>query len=144
MSTEIKKLQEDITRLEKEIEQKTKELSELLDLQKKYPDIKKFTGRWNKVVYCSKEVNSLVNSYDIRHNCGCCDDSPLELWPYFIDDADKKIYSDPPMIVIGEKDSWFKTKGRHEDVLYADWDARLRKHGISEKIIDKVKTIYES
>lgn len=93
-----------------------------------YPDLRKYVGRWGKVAYCSKSVNSKVNRFDLRHSCGCCTDSLLELWPY-LETPDGNVYSDPPVFWIGEQ-HWIAG-----DLPKKGWRRELRAAGIPEVII---------
>lgn len=97
-----------------------------------YPDLKRHVGRWNKVVYCSPSVNGLVDKYDTRHNCGCCRDSPLELWPY-LETPHGRVYSSPTGIFIGERDPY-----TYGDISRQGWREDLQKYGLPEALIEKV------
>jgi len=123
---------EEIARLRKESGERAAEIDRLERMAAAYPDLRRYEGRWKKVVFCSKAVNAVVSSYDMRHNCGCCSDSPLELWPYAETDVGR-VYSDPPMFFIGER-SWMGG-----DDPKPGWKDELRKAGIPETIIDRVK-----
>lgn len=123
---------EEVAKLRKESEEHVAEASRLEKMAAAYPDLRRHEGRWEKVAFCSKSVNALVTDYDMRYNCGCCSDSPLELWPYINTDHGK-IYSDPPMFFIGEK-SWMGG-----DDPRPGWKESLRKEGIPESIVDRVK-----
>lgn len=90
-------VQEDLEKLSKEIEQKTKVLHNLTQLQSQFPDLQKYVGRWDKVAYYSKAANSQIQGFDYRRNCGCCADSPYEIWPY-LNTEHGKVYSDPPKL----------------------------------------------
>lgn len=109
---------------------KADKLEKLLE---QFPDLLKHTNRWNTVRYYSKSVNHQVTNYDLIHNCGCCSDSPLELWPY-VETENGRIYSDPPYFIIGER-NYDTDLG---DTLNADWCDQLRKASISETLIDKL------
>jgi hypothetical protein len=58
-----------------------KQIDELELLIQKYPSVQLHKDRWERCRYYTSEVNSLVDKVQIMHNCGCCDDSPLEVWP---------------------------------------------------------------
>lgn len=107
----------------------------ILDLEQQFPGIKSYTGRWNKKVYCSKSVNKFVDQFEHRHNCGCCSDSPLEVWPYIEIDGNK-IYSDPPCLTVGEA-------FHYGDIPNKNWKQILQKYEISDVIIDKVQKFFE-
>lgn len=78
----MKSIIDELADLQKEIDQKQAELDNLNKLFGLYPNLLKHTNRWKTVRYCSSDVNKNVNKCEIRHNCGCCSDSPLEIWPY--------------------------------------------------------------
>jgi len=100
-------------------------LTKLLEL---YPDLRKVSGRWNKKAYCSKEVNSKVTNFDMRHNCGCCADSPLEIWPY-LETEYGRVYSDPTDFRTGERVDYAY------DRPYPNWQEKMKNAGIALIII---------
>jgi hypothetical protein len=127
---------DDSEKLRKEAADKLAEADRLDKLQADYPDLKKYTGRWNKVSYFSKTVNSQVTDFDQRHNCGCCNDSPLEIWPY-LSTPHGKVYSDPPMFVVGERDPY-----EYGDTPYEGWDTKLSDANIPQAIIERVRRLF--
>lgn len=129
-------IQEDIDKLTKEATQRKDEIQQLSALWAEFPDLQKRVGRWNKVAYYSKSVNPKVQRFDIRHNCGCCNDSPLEIWPY-LETPHGKVYSDPPMFQVGEK-HWISG-----DKPYAGWKTKLRDADIPEVIIGAVQVHFD-
>lgn len=131
-------VQENINELQKEIENKQVELDNLKKLLELYPDLKKHVSRWGYVKYCSKSVNSICDNYDLGYNCGCCEDSPLELWLYKETEYGK-VYSDPTGIMIGEKNPYYMC-----DAPYDGWKEKLREYNISEDIINKVSKTFEA
>jgi hypothetical protein len=108
------------------------EITRVQKLTQLYPDLKRHVGRWNKVVYCSPSVNGIVTDYETRHNCGCCRDSPLELWPY-LETPHGRVYSSPTGIFIGEQDPY-----TYNDISKPGWREDLRKYGLPEKLIERV------
>jgi hypothetical protein len=118
--------------LRKEAAAKQAEADRLLKLSEKYPDLRKHVGRWNKVVFCSKSVNVQITRFDLRHNCGCCRDSPLEVWPYLETELGP-VYSDPPMFHVGRADPCFGG-----DLPSQGWDATMRAAGLPESIVGAV------
>lgn len=124
-------IQEELTKLNKEASEKASEAEKLLRLSASFPDLQKHVGRWNKVAYYSASVNSKVQRFDIRHNCGCCSDSPLEVWPY-LETPDGNVYSDPPCFQVGEK---YYLGG---DRPYPKWREKLEAAGIPEVIIGAI------
>ena len=114
-----------------------KEADQLANLTAKYPDLKKYVGRWNKVAYYSSQANAQTTDYDLRHNCGCCNDSPLELWPY-LSTEDGRVYSDPPSFMIGERDDY------QGERAYDGWEEKLRRAKIPEALIERVSAMFEA
>jgi hypothetical protein len=122
---------DDIQKLQKEAAAAVAEAERLSKMTAAIPDLKKYVGRWNKVAYYSKSFNDKVTAYDMRHNCGCCNDSPLEIWPY-AETEHGKIYSDPPSFRVGER-HWISG-----DKPYAGWKKEMRAANIPENIIERV------
>lgn len=122
---------EDIERAKEEAAAKAAEVDRLTELQKLYPDLKKHVGRWNKVAFYSTKVNASVDNVDMRHNCGCCSDSPLEAWPY-LETPHGRVYSDPPMFWVGERSY---DGGERADT---GWERGLRTAGIPEPVIARI------
>lgn len=127
----------EIERLKKESNQISQKAELLENALKEFPDLRIYEGRWKKIVYYSKLVNSQVDNYDLRHNCGCCNDSPLELWPY-IETKYGKIYSSPPRFVIGQRD-YICDCG---DTPYENWEKDLIDNNIPESIVNKIKNYF--
>ena len=95
-------------------EQIIRELLSTIKAAKLYPDhfasyenLKINTNRWKTKRLYTKQVNEIVNGVEIRHNCGCCSDSDIEVWPYYLGDGinDINIYSDPIPFIVGEGDT---------------------------------------
>lgn len=121
-------VQEELAKLNKEASDKVAEAERLTRLSALFPDLQKHVGRWDKVAYYSASVNSKVEKFDLRYNCGCCSDSPLEMWPY-LETPDGKVYSDPPCFQVGEK---YYLGG---DRPYPKWKEKLEAAGIPEVVI---------
>lgn len=119
----------------KEAKEKAQEAERLQQLQKEFSDVRRHVGRWDKVAWCSKSVNSKVDRFDMRHNCGCCRDSPLEVWPY-LETPHGKVYADPPQYFVGHDSPY-------GDVPEPGWDDALRKHDIPEPIVGAVSAHFE-
>jgi len=113
------------------------ELERVERLKAIYPDLKRHVGRWDKVAYCSPSVNHLVNKYEHRFNCGCCGDSPMELWPY-VETHYGRVYSDPTGIFIGEKDPYLGGA-----VSRSGWREQLKGYGIPEALIEDVAQMFK-
>lgn len=125
-----------IDKLRKESEEKIAEATRLQALQAEFPDLQKYVGRWDKVAFYSKTVNTRVTRFDVRHNCGCCNDSPLEIWPY-LETPHGKVYSDPPKFVVGEK-HWIAG-----DRPYEGWKDKMQEAGLPEAVIGAVSMIFK-
>jgi len=125
-----------IETLRKEAAAKVAEANQLDALLKEYPDLRMYVGRWEKRAFYSKTVNSKVNRFDLRHNCGCCADSPLEIWPY-LETPFGNVYSDPTEFRVGERASL------GGDKPYDGWDDKMRAAGIPDAIIGAVAAHFE-
>jgi hypothetical protein len=132
----VSSVQDEVAKLSKETEDLLREQIRLKNLMDLYPDLQKYTGRWGKVAYYSKTVNGLVNEMDRRFNCGCCLDSPLEIWPY-LESEHGRVYSDPPSFRVGERTDYGATPNSR-------WEGRMRDAGISDAIITKVQAYFDS
>ena len=128
-------MEKEIADLQKLQTEKEKEIESLQKLSIAFPDLEKYVGRWGKKAYFSAQVNDKVTHYDLRHNCGCCQDSPLELWPY-IETPNGPVYSKPPMFQIGER---CYLGG---DIATSGWKEKLRQSHIPESIIERLKSYF--
>lgn len=122
---------EEIAKLQGEYQKKQAEVDQLVKLLELFPDLKKHVGRWNKIAFYSPSVNSKVTRFDMRFNCGCCLDSPFEVWPY-LETEHGNIYSNPPCFTLGEKCYYGGA------TPYPDWKERLEKAGLPEVIIGAI------
>jgi len=122
---------EEIDQIQKEIDEKQEALRRLKILSETFPDLEKHVNRWKKVRYCSPSVNSKTTRFEIKHNCGCCSDSPLEVWPY-VETEHGKVYSKPPVFQVGEQ-HWIAG-----DTPFEGWKGKLRSANIPEDIIGAV------
>lgn len=129
-------IQVELDKLNKEAVEKTAEAERLVRLSAMFPDLQKHVGRWNKVAYYSVSVNSKVERFDLRHNCGCCSDSPLEVWPY-LETPEGNVYSDPPSFQVGEKHYL------GGDRPYPKWREKLQAAGIPEVVIGAISMHFQ-
>lgn len=144
MAERVRKAEEDIrlavprtiASLRKEAADKALEADRLEQLLAAFPDVRKYTGRWNKVAYYSKTANPITDKYDQRFNCGCCPDSPLEVWPY-VETLAGRVYSDPPMFTVGEK-------GSGGAVPCGGWESGMLLAGIPQKIVGAIHTYFDA
>lgn len=134
-STKMPTITDDIIKLQKEINEKNTELDKLNALSDTNPGLKRYEGRWKKIVYYSSDVNPKADRFDMRRNCGCCFDSPLEIWPY-LETSEGKIYTDPPKFVVGEK-SYYGDRPR------AGWQKLLKDAHIDESIIGSIQVHFD-
>lgn len=125
-------IQDQISKLEQESQKKLAEAKKLTALQAEFPELKRHVGRWGKEAYYTKAANTKVTDFETRYNCGCCPDSPREIWPY-LDTAVGRIYSDPPSFVVADRS--YDLDG---DIPHGGWDAKLRNAGIPEEIVKRV------
>lgn len=128
-------IQKELERLQQEEADAKEKLENLGQLSAAYPDLRTFKGRWEKKVYCAKSANASVTGCDIRHNCGCCHDSPLEVWPY-LETEHGKVYSDPPRFMVGEKESY------DFDRPYDGWKSDMEETGISAEVVSLVQEYF--
>lgn len=133
--------------LEKRTKELEAELQKVKDLQTsvvfEFPDLKRIVDRWGNERFCSTQANKIVTNCTIKHNCGCCFDSPLEVWPYLIFGSGSIpggifIYSDPPSFMVGEKNGY-----GYGDILYNNWKKKMREANIPEIVIEKVSKYFE-
>lgn len=125
-----------IAKLREEAAQKLAEADQIEQALKLFPDLKRYVGRWEKVAYYSKQANTQVTTYESRHNCGCCADSPLEVWPY-LETPVGKVYSDPPSFQVGEK-HWISG-----DKPYPGWRGKLEAAGLPATIVNAVQEYFK-
>lgn len=128
-------LEDHINKLNSEIEKNQKELATLEKLKAQFPDLRVHINRWKTQRYYSALANELAEHYDMKHNCGCCGDSPLEVWPY-TEYEGQRVYSDPPVFTVGEN-SYFG------DVPHEGWEDKLRVAKIKEKLIDSIQIHFD-
>lgn len=125
-------IHDDVAKLRNEAAKQNSEADKLQKFATAFPDVQKYVGRWNKVAYFSKSANPRVTRFDLRHNCGCCNDSPLEIWPY-LETEFGNVFSDPPKFVVGEKDSM-----SYGDRPFKGWRKEMEASGIPESILGAV------
>lgn len=101
-------------------------------LAHEFPDLEKRVGRWKKVVFSSAAANARATGFDMRHNCGCCADSPLEIWPY-AETPHGRVYTKPAEFRVGEREPSFGA-----DKPYEGWEDKMREAGIPESIVSAV------
>ena len=120
------------------IEDQITELNNKKKVVEKYFDISEYIDRWGTKRLSTTAINKEVNCVIIKHNCGCCDDSPLEAWPYKLING-IEVYSKPAHFYIGEKNA-YGCGDEPED----DWQKDLRIAEIPEFIINKIQEYFNS
>lgn len=120
-------IQEKISRLRKEIDERNKEIDNLENIIKLYPDAIIEYKRGGGYYCCSTSVNNKANKVIITHSCGCCSDASLVAFPY-IETKYGNIYSNPRKFHIGER------------FLNNNWKDELLAANISNEIIDQIKS----
>jgi hypothetical protein len=106
------------------------------DLLKNFPDTHYHTSRWGTRRLTSKLANAKCTDIDIGHNCGCCNDSPIEVWPYF-KVGELKLYAAGIPFSPGE--SWDHVAERP----YEGWEEQFIKNQIPEGVINKVQVFFD-
>ena len=115
------------------LKDQAKDIERLVEV---FPDLEISTNRWKTERYTSVSVNDRATDVIIGYNCGCCEDKPVEVWPYLVH-AGQQIYSRPPSFMVGERNPY---SGR--DKSYPDWQTDLRKANISESVIKIVEEYF--
>lgn len=112
------------------------EAARIQRLRVTFPDLNVRVGRWGKTALFSASVNGRVDAFDARHNCGCCQDSPLEIWPYLTTE-DGPVYSDPPCFFVGQR------VNGGDDRLDWNWREQLLDASLPVSLINKIAARYE-
>ena len=130
-------MDESVKRILDSAEKKAKEDADraatIKALMEKFPDLKIATNRWGRQRYSSASVNAVADKVRFGHNCGCCNDSPLEARP-FVEVLGTEVFSHPDYFMVGER----SISQPYYDHAYSDWEEKLEKAGISQTAIDKV------
>lgn len=129
-----KEISDKIDELQTQIRKNQEEIDVLQALVQIYPDLKIHTNRWGKIRYSSKTANQHVTKYERGYNCGCCSDSPLEIWPY-VETNFGKIYSDPTCFIVGER-------GFDSTTPIENWQESLRVANIPDMVISDISIIF--
>ena len=133
---------EKVKQKRKELTEKLREQREDLDRTEKaiglYPDIEEHSDRWGTKRLSSPSVNKDTDKVFIKHNCGCCPDSPLEAWPYKNVEG-VRVFSKPAYFMVGEKNQW-----GFGEIEYPNWQEILRKENIPEKVIIQVQEFFNN
>jgi hypothetical protein len=125
------------TQLQAEVAAAQAKLARFEQLRQRFPDLDVAVDRWRHERYTSALVNPIADQVELKHNCGCCADSPLEARPYIeVDGA--RVYARPDCYQVGEKVSYTR------DRPYPDWQAGLVKQGISAAAIARVASYLDA
>jgi hypothetical protein len=123
-------IQKTLEEMRKKAEQDAEEIAKLGRLAQTYPDLARKEGRWGRVVYATASVNPLVDKFFSRYNCGCCEDSPYEVWPYH-DTPDGPVSSVPACFFVADRTD--------EGALPREgWRADLERHHIPTALLDQI------
>lgn len=123
-------IKEYLVQKENEINKELENVKFIRSLLEKYPDLQRHVNRWKQERFTSALV--VATDCEIGHNCGCCSDSPVEVWPYALE-GQTRIYVTGIPFIVGEKNSY-----EYGETPYDGWEDKLRKANLSEEIITKV------
>ena len=127
------------TTMKEKIEEQEKEINTRKKLIEMFPDLHEYKDRWDHVYLCSKDVNPIADDVFINHNCGCCEDSSVQAWP-FKEFFETNVFSDPACFTVGEKVSCYFGEGERP---WDNWEQKLIEAGIRQLVIDKVRDFFE-
>jgi hypothetical protein len=125
-------IQEQIQKIKNSIAKQETELANLAVAEIEFPDLKIHINRWNTQRCTSTKAITLADKCEIAHNCGCCNDSPTELWPY-TEFNGLKIFAEGIPFHIGERCYCYGEKE------YDGWQEKLRAKGLREEIITQAE-----
>jgi hypothetical protein len=131
-------MQDEIEKIKAQAAELLAKADKMEKLKQLFPDIKVHTNRWGTKRNYSKQVNSVATNVEIRHNCGCCADSPVEAWPY-LNTEFGPIYSDPPSFFVGEQNGY-----GYGQIESSGWEKTLRASNISESVINQVRAFFDA
>lgn len=128
----MKKLSEEISRLEVDLQQRQERLKGLNELDRCYTDVVVHTNKDGFQRLCSASINEYVNQMEIAHSCGCCEGAQLLIYPFCVVEG-QKVFSNPPHFTVG-----FSNRYGFGEVPLTDWKVELKRAGINQLVIDKV------
>lgn len=131
-------MKDHILKLRQDAVNNLQKATQLEHLLVRFPDLERSVNRWNHEKFCSSLVNPIAEQCYIHHNCGCCEDSPVEVEP-FIEINDIIIHSKPYSVMVGQKKSY-----SYGDEPWGDWESLLTNHGFSDKILDEVRKHFQA
>ncbi|MGN5650437.1 hypothetical protein [Bacillus sp. Brlt_9] len=110
------------------LEKKIKDLKKIQELANVYPSLKEVHSSSLLKYYVASEINSEVDSVELRFGCSCCSDALLKAYFYKTING-VRIYADPHEIAIGRKNP------SDESVSpYSNWRELLEEHKIPSKL----------
>lgn len=110
------------------LEQKIKELKKIQELANKFPSLKEVHSSSLLKYYVASEINTEVDSVELRFGCSCCNDALLKAYFYKTING-VNIYADPHEIAIGRKNP------SNESVTpFSNWRELLEEHRIPSKL----------
>lgn len=137
----IQKLNNDprdwIAEREKEIAKQTKEVQKVKDMLELFDDLTYSIDRWQNFRLHSAKVNAQAEDVDLRHACGCCNDSPVVARPYIMA-LGQRVYTVPTSFTVGEKGY------NGGEIPLPGWRSELLNSGIQQCIIDKIESFFEA
>ncbi len=130
----IEHLKGEIEDLYKKIAEKESYLATINQFRARFPDLKRYVGRWKRDQLWAKSALPLCTDYEIRRTCGCCSDAGYCITPY-VEINGVKIYGWHPMTELGEGDyDIFRVHNEWEDRIPSETPTEL-----SEKIKSHVR-----
>ena len=126
--------QNEIDRVNLQLEKLKKEYSNIEALVSLYPDLTQTAYSRNSLVFCSKYANNKVTDFELKYSCSCCSDAYYEAW-FYLPTAYGNVYSSPAYILVGRKS--YLDDGSID--LYDNWEDKLIKNNIPQNIIDNLK-----
>jgi len=102
-----------------------------------FPDLSEHRDRWGRTRLMSSHINGVADEVFMNHNCGCCDDSPLQAWPYKTVNG-IAVFSNPTCFCVGEKYAY-----GFGDRPFDDWEKDFREASISEVAIKKIQEYFD-
>lgn len=98
---------------------------------KEHPNLRAYVDHVGVTRLCSSDVNGVVDTIDITHRTE--DTGSLVIFPY-IQAQGQRIYSDPPIHVIG-----YRNPDGFGEIPLPDWEEGLKQAGLGQDIVRKVR-----
>lgn len=120
-----------LNKRESELQAELAKIVQIRAIQKKYPDLARHVNRWHVERFTSSNI--VATDCEIKHNCGCCNDSPVEVWPYAEVDG-FRVYVKGIPFVVGQKNPY-----DFGEIADPGWEEKLTKAGLCQDILNKVR-----